>query len=158
MEVSGQFHAPAALPPGKEPWYHWIRDWVGPRAVLDAVVKRRIPSPRRESNPRTPIRNTGREFDAGVLWSGVPIRLEIVIDKVIIEQVWSCKYLYYHTSTIDDIEISKVRLKLSLCLNSGAVGSWTGGGAPLLCRGRRGLLYQVVVVGGNVAVAWSSYI
>jgi len=28
---------------------------VGPRAVLDVVVKRRIPSPRRESNPRTPI-------------------------------------------------------------------------------------------------------
>jgi hypothetical protein len=31
------------------------RGWVGPRAVLDAVVKRKIPSPRRESNPRTPI-------------------------------------------------------------------------------------------------------
>jgi hypothetical protein len=28
---------------------------VGPRAVLDAVVKREIPSPRRESNRRTPI-------------------------------------------------------------------------------------------------------
>jgi hypothetical protein len=28
---------------------------VGPRAVLDAVAKRKIPSPRRESNPRTPI-------------------------------------------------------------------------------------------------------
>jgi hypothetical protein len=28
---------------------------VGPRAVLDAVVKRKIPSPRRESNTRTPI-------------------------------------------------------------------------------------------------------
>jgi hypothetical protein len=28
---------------------------VDPRAVLDAVVKRKIPSPRRESNPRTPI-------------------------------------------------------------------------------------------------------
>jgi len=28
---------------------------VGPRAVLDAVVKRKIRSPRRESNPRTPI-------------------------------------------------------------------------------------------------------
>jgi hypothetical protein len=26
-----------------------------PRAVVDAVVKRKIPSPRRESNPRTPI-------------------------------------------------------------------------------------------------------
>jgi hypothetical protein len=28
---------------------------VGPRAILDAVVERKIPSPRRESNPRTPI-------------------------------------------------------------------------------------------------------
>jgi hypothetical protein len=28
---------------------------VGPRAVLDEVVKRKIPSPRRESNPGTPI-------------------------------------------------------------------------------------------------------
>jgi hypothetical protein len=28
---------------------------VGPRAVLDGVVKIKIPSPRRESNPRTPI-------------------------------------------------------------------------------------------------------
>jgi hypothetical protein len=28
---------------------------VGPRDVLDAVLKRKIPSPRRESNRRTPI-------------------------------------------------------------------------------------------------------
>jgi hypothetical protein len=28
---------------------------VGPRTVLDTVVKRKIPSPRRESKPRTPI-------------------------------------------------------------------------------------------------------
>jgi hypothetical protein len=33
---------------------HWIGGWVGPRAVLNAVVKRKIPSPCRESNPRTP--------------------------------------------------------------------------------------------------------
>jgi hypothetical protein len=56
MEVSGQLHAPAALPPGKEPlvpiW--WEAGWA-PRAVLDAVVKRKIPNPRRESKPRTPI-------------------------------------------------------------------------------------------------------
>jgi hypothetical protein len=32
----------------------WIGGWVSPRAVLDAVVKK-ILSPRRESNPRTPI-------------------------------------------------------------------------------------------------------
>jgi hypothetical protein len=34
---------------------HWIGGWVGPRAVLDAMVKRKIPSPRQESNPWTPI-------------------------------------------------------------------------------------------------------
>jgi hypothetical protein len=28
---------------------------VGPRAVLDSLVKRKIPSPRLELNPRTPI-------------------------------------------------------------------------------------------------------
>jgi hypothetical protein len=37
------------------PGTHWIGGWVGSRAVLDAVVKRKIPIPRRESNPRTPI-------------------------------------------------------------------------------------------------------
>jgi hypothetical protein len=53
MEVSGQL--PAALPPGKRaPGTHWIGSWVGPRTVLDAVVKRKIPSSRRETNPRTP--------------------------------------------------------------------------------------------------------
>jgi hypothetical protein len=43
MEVSGQLHALAALPPGKEPLVP---------VVLD-TVKRKIRSPRRESNPRT---------------------------------------------------------------------------------------------------------
>jgi hypothetical protein len=33
----------------------WIGDWVGPRPGLDSVVRRKIPGPRRESNPRTPI-------------------------------------------------------------------------------------------------------
>jgi hypothetical protein len=39
----------------RAPSTHWKGSWVGPRAILDAVVKRKIPSPRRESNPRTPI-------------------------------------------------------------------------------------------------------
>jgi hypothetical protein len=40
--VSGQLHAPAALPSGKEiPFTHWIGGWVGPRIVLDAEVKRK---------------------------------------------------------------------------------------------------------------------
>jgi hypothetical protein len=37
------------------PCTHCIGGWVGTRIVLDAVVKRKIPSPRRESNPRIPI-------------------------------------------------------------------------------------------------------
>jgi hypothetical protein len=39
----------------RAPGTRWIGGWVDPRAVLDAVVKRKIPSPRRELNPRTPI-------------------------------------------------------------------------------------------------------
>jgi hypothetical protein len=39
----------------RDPCSHWIGGWVGPRAVLNAVVKRKIPSPHLESNPRTPI-------------------------------------------------------------------------------------------------------
>jgi hypothetical protein len=58
MQVSGQLHAPAALPQRKAPDTHSIRGWVGPRAVLDAVVKRKVPSPRQESNSRTPIVQT----------------------------------------------------------------------------------------------------
>jgi hypothetical protein len=63
MEVSGQLHAPAALPPGERvSGTHSIGASVGPRAVLDtAVVKRKIPSPHGESNPRTPIVQPGAQ-------------------------------------------------------------------------------------------------
>jgi hypothetical protein len=37
------------------PGTNWMGGWVGPRAVLGAIVKRKIPSPRWESNPRIPI-------------------------------------------------------------------------------------------------------
>jgi hypothetical protein len=37
--------------PGKR----WIGGSVGPRVILGAVVKRKIPSPHRESNLKTPI-------------------------------------------------------------------------------------------------------
>jgi hypothetical protein len=56
MEVSGQLHAPAAfLPRERAPRTHWIGGWVGPRAVLNTVVGRKIPSLCWESNPRTSI-------------------------------------------------------------------------------------------------------
>jgi hypothetical protein len=54
MEVSGQLHAPAALLPRERALgTHCIGGRMGPRAVMDVVVKRKIPSPRQESNPRT---------------------------------------------------------------------------------------------------------
>jgi hypothetical protein len=54
MDVSGQLHAPTALPPGKQSLFTLrIGGWVGPSAVLDAVVKRKIRI--QESNPKTPI-------------------------------------------------------------------------------------------------------
>jgi len=51
---------------------------VGPIAVLDAVVKRKIPSPRRESNHRTPI-----TFSYTLIARN--IGLEILTDKYVLE-------------------------------------------------------------------------
>jgi hypothetical protein len=42
-------------PKERDPGTHWIPGWVGPRVVLDAVVKRKILSAQQESNPRIPI-------------------------------------------------------------------------------------------------------
>jgi hypothetical protein len=43
MDVSGQFHAPAALPSRERaPSTHLIRGWVNPRAGLDYVVNRKL--------------------------------------------------------------------------------------------------------------------
>jgi hypothetical protein len=56
MEVSVQIYDPVALTPhGKNPRYSLDRRLSGPRAVLDAVVKRKILNPQQKSNPRTPI-------------------------------------------------------------------------------------------------------
>jgi hypothetical protein len=55
VEVTGQLHAPTALPPRERaPGTHWIGGSVGPRAGLDVVVKRKTPSRRRKSNPDHP--------------------------------------------------------------------------------------------------------
>jgi len=51
MEVGGQLHATAALPPEKESHGTGrLRGWVGLRAGLDAVAKRKIPRSCWESN------------------------------------------------------------------------------------------------------------
>jgi hypothetical protein len=65
MEVSGQLHVLAVLSPKERaPGTHWIGGWMGPKAVLKAVVKKKIPSPRQESIPRTffSVNNIGYEY------------------------------------------------------------------------------------------------
>jgi hypothetical protein len=42
-------------PREKTPGTHWIGGWVDPRAGLDMVSKRKIPSTCQESNPNHPI-------------------------------------------------------------------------------------------------------
>jgi hypothetical protein len=42
MEVSGQLHTPTALLLGRSPGTYWVGGWMGPRASLDAVDKRKI--------------------------------------------------------------------------------------------------------------------
>jgi hypothetical protein len=54
MEVSGQLHAPAVLPPGKDSWYPLDRRLGGPQSRSGRGGEN-IPSPLRKSNPRTPI-------------------------------------------------------------------------------------------------------
>jgi hypothetical protein len=51
--MSGQRHAPIALPPGERaPGTHWVGGWVGPRAGLDNVEKRKLLTlPRLEHQP-----------------------------------------------------------------------------------------------------------
>jgi len=39
MEVGGQRHAPAALPPAKRPVTNYTGDWVGPRVGMDRYWK-----------------------------------------------------------------------------------------------------------------------
>jgi hypothetical protein len=48
MVVNGQLLAPAALHKERALSSHWIGGWVGPRAGLEAMVKRKIPIPCRE--------------------------------------------------------------------------------------------------------------
>jgi len=44
-------------PRWRSPGIHWIGGWLGPRAGLDVVLQRKIPSPRRESNPDRPAQS-----------------------------------------------------------------------------------------------------
>jgi len=55
--VSDQLHASAALPLWQNPGTQWTGDWLGPRADMD-ILKRKKNCSYRESNPDSPARMT----------------------------------------------------------------------------------------------------
>jgi hypothetical protein len=58
---------------------HWIGGWVGPRTILDVVVKGKIPSPRRDSNPKTPIfQPVAQRYGEGLIWSTLYLLVNIL--------------------------------------------------------------------------------
>jgi hypothetical protein len=57
MEVSGQLHVLAALPPGKDPLYQMDRSLDEPQGSSGRGGKEENSCPCRESNPGRPARN-----------------------------------------------------------------------------------------------------
>jgi hypothetical protein len=70
---------------GSSPVIHWIGGLVGPRAGLDAVVKRKIPSPCRDSNPSSYFLN--------VLVPASHGSLLVLFKHLIWNRCWLLKYL-----------------------------------------------------------------
>jgi hypothetical protein len=67
MEVSDQLHAPAPLPPGERTaGTRWVGGWVGPRAYLDAVKKRKSLSPAANRTPA--VQPVARRCTDWVVW------------------------------------------------------------------------------------------
>ena len=90
MEVGGQRHAPAALPPGKIPGTHCTRSWVGPRANMDST----------ESFAHTRIGSPGRR-PVGSLSTqcAIPVHpSEILVNEVALGQVLLSLYFGFAVS------------------------------------------------------------
>jgi hypothetical protein len=94
-------------PQGKSPGIHGIGGWVGPRASVDAVAKRRIPSfPRRELNPGRPACNLVTILTqlSCLLWSNYSTanrQGELVIrrlHRLFYAWRWECTYKSEHPS------------------------------------------------------------
>jgi hypothetical protein len=85
---SGRF-----TPRERAPGTHWRGGWVGPRTVLYAVVKRKIPSPLRESKPRIPIvQPVAQLYTTHLLRPNNIVFLYVKLNKNINFSTWSNKY------------------------------------------------------------------
>jgi len=77
MDVWSASRPGSFTPRERAPGTPWIGGWMGPRADLDAVVKRKIPSPPPGTEPNRNVTRSKSETD--------------LVDKV----ECSLKYLYY---------------------------------------------------------------
>jgi hypothetical protein len=83
-------------PKQRAPDSHWIGGWVGPRTVLDAVVKRNIPSPRRESNHGAPIVQPVAQRYTD--WAIMALRRHFLLYKIRHGTgSWNARYVFMYT-------------------------------------------------------------
>jgi len=87
MEVNGQFHAPAALPPGKvPPGTHWIGGWVGPRTGLDMVLKRKV----------SVTSQMDLKYETGIYYKLKTLILKLKSWNLILWYFWTEFYFYFN--------------------------------------------------------------
>jgi hypothetical protein len=80
MEVSGQLHATADLPPGKSPWYPLDRRLGGPQSRSGRGGEEKIPSPCRDSNH--PIIQSSFKYSHKIFHFSIPKNITLVIEVV----------------------------------------------------------------------------
>jgi hypothetical protein len=110
----------------RTPGTHWIGCWLGPRAVLGAVVKREIPSPRRESKPRTPINITTAVGQASLtilVWSWLNVTSHLWLHFCawrlpVTQQDWVCKIIYSNIALDDQVFESREGLGIFLLITA----------------------------------------
>jgi hypothetical protein len=75
----------------RAPSTHWIGGWVGSRAVLDAVSKRKISYPRRDSNPDHPIFQpvVSRYTDWAIPTLGIGLYIQKRVTESYVSPNWS---------------------------------------------------------------------
>jgi hypothetical protein len=84
MEVSGQLHAPAALPPGKEPWYPLGRRLYGPQSRFGrgGEEKNSQPLPGLEP-PNHPARSTAPKLNFLTTFNAAPPQTKLTINSIV---------------------------------------------------------------------------
>jgi hypothetical protein len=121
MEVSGELHAPTALPPWREPPARWICGWVSPRAGLPLLE---IETPFNVTPARGP---SLCRFATWILMHGSSVRTLLHLPRVASHGRWRS----------ESVGLIRISLSLSLYIYIYESISVTGRGVPLGCEKSR---------------------